>query len=103
MTILGGFAGSLLYVFLLTAVGNLGKKQIAFCLPFSILIDAFHIPEKFLLGPSSQSGLTEVAFCIFLAVSAAGSIHRVSATTCFLFSLGKILTILLVLIVTFAF
>ena len=45
--------------------------------------------EKLLLGPSSSVGLTEVGFCMFLAVSAAGSIHRVSASTCLLFSIGK--------------
>merc|ERR1711936_668543 len=67
MTILAGFTGSLLYVFLLTAVANL---------------------EKSIFGFNFQAKLGEVIFCILCAMSAASTVHRVSATTCLLFSLA---------------
>merc|ERR1719232_735991 len=67
MTILAGFTGSLLYVLLLTTVANL---------------------EKSVFGFNFQSKLGEVVFCMLAAMSAAGSVHRVSATTCLLFSVG---------------
>jgi len=66
LTIVGGFAGSVLFVFLLTAVGNL---------------------EKSVFGPSFQTQLKEVVFCLVVSTAAAGSIHRVCATTCFILSL----------------
>eukprot|EP00088_Acartia_fossae_P021189 TRINITY_DN22680_c0_g1_i2.p1 TRINITY_DN22680_c0_g1~~TRINITY_DN22680_c0_g1_i2.p1 ORF type:complete len:138 (-),score=15.45 TRINITY_DN22680_c0_g1_i2:864-1277(-) len=66
MTIVGGFIGSFLYVFILTAIGNL---------------------EKSMFGSSYQAGLSEVMVSILMAVSVAASVHRVSASTCFLFSL----------------
>merc|ERR1719251_584005 len=68
MTILAGFTGSLLFVFLLTAVGNL---------------------EKSVFGFNFQTKLGEVVFCMLMAMSAAGTVHRVSATTCLLFSIGQ--------------
>merc|ERR1712112_819248 len=67
MTIAAGFLGSLLYIFLLTAVGNL---------------------EKSVFGLNFQTKLGEVVFCLLAAMSAAGTVHRVSATTCLLFSLA---------------
>merc|ERR1719343_1466962 len=67
MTILAGFTGSILYVFLLTAVANL---------------------EKSIFGFNFQTKLGEVVFCLLAAMSAAGTVHRVSATTCLLFSIG---------------
>jgi len=67
MTILAGFSGSLLFVFLLTAVGNL---------------------EKSVFGFNFQTKLGEVVFCMLMAMSAAGTVHRVSATTCLLFCIG---------------
>merc|ERR1712034_302865 len=67
MTILAGFTGSLLFVFLLTAVGNL---------------------EKSVFGFNFQTKLGEVIFCMIAAMSAAGTVHRVSATTCLLFSIA---------------
>merc|ERR1712123_68108 len=67
MTILAGFTGSLLFVFLLTAVGNL---------------------EKSVFGFNFQTKLGEVVFCMVMAMSAAGTVHRVSATTCLLFSIA---------------
>jgi len=68
MTIATGFTGSLLFVFLITAVGNL---------------------EKTVFGNNFQTKLGEVVFCILMAMSAAGTVHRVSATTCLLFSIGQ--------------
>merc|ERR1712025_1054673 len=67
MTIAAGFLGSLLFVFLLTAVGNL---------------------EKSVFGLNFQTKLGEVVFCMLMAMSAAGTVHRVSATTCLLFSVA---------------
>lgn len=66
MTILGGFAGSILFVFILTAVGNL---------------------EQIIFGKGFQTKLLETVLSMAMAMTAAGSVHRVSATTCFLFSL----------------
>merc|ERR1712172_268566 len=67
MTIATGFTGSLLFVFLITAVGNL---------------------EKTVFGNNFQTKLGEVVFCIIMAMSAAGTVHRVSATTCLPFSIA---------------
>jgi len=66
LTILGGFVGSLLFLFLLTAVGNL---------------------EKLLLGSNFQTQLKEVVFCLMLALAASASVHRVCVTVCLLFSM----------------
>merc|ERR1712128_2630 len=67
MTILAGFTGSLLFVFLLTAVSNL---------------------EKSVFGFNFQTKLAEVVFCMLVSMSAAGTVHRVAATTCLLFSIA---------------
>jgi len=32
----------------------------------------------------------QVVFCMLMAMSAAGTVHRVSATTCLLFSIGMV-------------
>ena len=64
-TILGGFLGSILFVFLLTGLGNL---------------------EKIAFGYGFQTKLPETLFCLMIAVVASASVHRVSATTCVLFS-----------------
>ncbi|KAJ6635331.1 Protein KRTCAP2 like [Pseudolycoriella hygida] len=66
-TIFGGFLGSWLFVFALTAVSNL---------------------ESVVLGSGFQAKLfPETVFCLIGATFACGMIHRVCATTCFLFSL----------------
>ncbi|KAB0801452.1 hypothetical protein PPYR_05806 [Photinus pyralis] len=66
-TIFGGYLGSLLFIFILTAVGNL---------------------ESFLFGKSFQMKVfPEVTFCLLVAVFASALVHRVCATTCFLFSI----------------
>ena len=56
MTILGGFCGSVLFVFLLTAIGNL---------------------EQIALGKGTQTKLPETLICLLASMFAAGSIHRV--------------------------
>jgi len=67
MSILGGFIGSWFFVFVLTATGNF----------FSLLF-----------GQSYQTKLFPEAFCCILAAMAVSAlVHRVSATTCLLFSL----------------
>lgn len=57
MTILGGFLGSILFVFLVTCLGNLGKT---------------------VLGKNYASQWFEVAFCMGVAAFAGASVHRVS-------------------------
>ena len=66
MTILGGFTGSILFVFLLTAVGNL---------------------EQIIFGKGFQTKLPETILAMIIAMTASASIHRVCATTCLLFSM----------------
>jgi hypothetical protein len=68
-TIVGGFIGSILFVFLLTAISNF---------------------EKTLFGNNFQTKLAESVFCIVLAVSASASVHRVSASTCLIFSVAML-------------
>ncbi|XP_012251141.2 protein KRTCAP2 homolog [Athalia rosae] len=66
-TVFGGYLGSILFILMLTAVGNL---------------------EATLFGKSFQSKLfPEVAGSLFVAMFASGMVHRVATTTCFLFSL----------------
>ena len=66
MTLLGGFLGSILFVFLLTAIGNL---------------------EQVMFGKGFQTKLPETVFAMIISMAASGSVHRVCATTCLIFSL----------------
>ncbi|XP_043258903.1 protein KRTCAP2 homolog [Colletes gigas] len=66
-TILGGYIGSLLFICVLTAIGNL---------------------EAVLFGKSFQQKLfPEVMFSLIVSLIASGLVHRVATTTCFLFSI----------------
>ena len=64
-TIVGGFLGSILFVFLLTGLGNL---------------------EKMVFGSNFQTKFPEALFCLVVSIIASASVHRVSASTCVLFS-----------------
>ncbi|KAL2749386.1 protein KRTCAP2 [Vespula maculifrons] len=65
--ILGGYIGSLLFIFILTALGNL---------------------ETTIFGKSFQQKLfPEVIFSLIISLIASGLVHRVATTTCFLFSM----------------
>jgi uncharacterized membrane protein YjjP (DUF1212 family) len=67
MTLVGGYLGSVLFILVLTAIGNL---------------------ETILFGRGYQTKLfPEVIICLFLAVGACAFIHRVCTTTCLIFSL----------------
>ncbi|XP_057323940.1 protein KRTCAP2 homolog [Microplitis mediator] len=66
-TILGGYLGSMLFLFILTAVGNL---------------------ESSIFGKNFQLKLfPEVFISLLFSMTASGLVHRVSTTTCFLFSM----------------
>ncbi|XP_076232817.1 protein KRTCAP2 homolog [Calliopsis andreniformis] len=66
-TILGGYIGSILFICLLTAMGNL---------------------EATIFGKSFQQKLfPEVTFALIISLIASGLVHRVATTTCFLFSM----------------
>nr|XP_034185191.1 protein KRTCAP2 homolog isoform X2 [Osmia lignaria] len=66
-TILGGYIGSILFMCVLTAIGNL---------------------ESTIFGKSFQQKLfPEVMFSLIVSLIASGLVHRVATTTCFLFSM----------------
>ncbi|KAI4464087.1 keratinocyte-associated protein 2 [Holotrichia oblita] len=65
--IVGGYLGSLLFLFMFAAIGNL---------------------EAYCFGKSFQAKMfPEVTICFCLALMSTGTIHRVCFTTCILFSL----------------
>ncbi|XP_037074399.1 protein KRTCAP2 homolog [Pollicipes pollicipes] len=67
LTVAAGAASSLLFLFMLTAVGNL---------------------EAALFGKGFQTKLLEVLLCLAIACTAAGMIHRVCTTVCLISSLA---------------
>lgn len=66
LTITTGFINSVLFLFLLTGISNF---------------------EMILFGSNHQAKLGEVILCLFFSCGTAALIHRVSVTTCFLFSI----------------
>ncbi|EFO26076.1 keratinocyte associated protein 2 [Loa loa] len=64
-TLIAGALGSLVFVFLLTALSNFQMSSIS---------------------EQVKAGLTEVFLCLVVAVIASATIHRVAITVCLLFS-----------------
>ncbi|CAK1544637.1 unnamed protein product [Leptosia nina] len=64
--IFGGYLGSLLFMFFVTAVGNL---------------------EATLFGKNFQLKLPEIVISMAISLIAAGMVHRICFTTCLIFSL----------------
>ncbi|RWS31802.1 protein KRTCAP2-like protein [Leptotrombidium deliense] len=66
LTIVGGYLGSLVFIFLLTAISNL---------------------EMSLFGKQFQTKFVEVGITLVVSCFISGLIHRVSITTCIIFSM----------------
>ncbi|XP_044741819.1 protein KRTCAP2 homolog [Chrysoperla carnea] len=65
--ILGGFIGSWIFIFALTAFSNF---------------------ESMVFGKNSQAKMfPEITICLFIGLLSAGLVHRVSVTSCFMLSL----------------
>ena len=88
MTILAGFTGSILYVFLLTAVANLEKSIFGFNFQTKLGEVRWTVTKIHLAMMLQTTVPVQVVFCLLAAMSAAGTVHRVSATTCLLFSVA---------------
>ncbi|KAK0174036.1 hypothetical protein PV328_007154 [Microctonus aethiopoides] len=95
-TILGGYIGSVLFLLILTALGNLestifgkafqiklfpeGNIYIIFCSVNSSLFVSFYSYKTKLF-------IVSVFISLIISMIASGLVHRVSTTTCFLFSM----------------
>ncbi|CAH2238958.1 protein KRTCAP2 homolog isoform X1 [Pararge aegeria] len=64
--IFGGYLGSLMFMFFVTAIGNL---------------------EATLFGKNYQLKLLEIALSMVISLIASGMVHRICFTTCLIFSL----------------
>ncbi|XP_062507267.1 protein KRTCAP2 homolog [Corticium candelabrum] len=70
MTLVGGFLGSVFFLFMLTALSNM---------------------ERAWLGEDYKTGLfPEVIACLFISMLVSGFVHRVCATVCLLVSLAHL-------------